>query len=531
MIPATPRWRDGEVPHWGEPCPRPVGCCKGLHTPVHRANNQTLWSSLPAPCGQRPHPARVDDALRGGTFASPRDRRLAAELLRISPAAAEAVKERDSFTARVVEDALAEGITQFLDLGCGFADGSATYRALAGTRATGSTPRLVLVDNDTEVHEHNHAWLDHSPGRDHLSAHAVRGNCFAVDTMLTDLSNADILDLDRPVCVLAVDLLHYLERGRTPQSIIHRLTTRLPAGSWIVITHLTNQPLLPALPSSARAALRDDTARWCRAYERCIPPHPRACSPATFTDWLTGLELHPPATITSQACWPGPDTTRHPCPPFTLAAVGRVPTTGPLSGTRHSAHASVRAPARDMLAGVLARSGETRESFADSIGYPSAQLNQVLNHRGRVTPELAHAVARRYDCDPLALLTLQDHAELAAATARRRQTAAAGSAPAANQSPLRVDVDESASAVEVLRAVHAATRLNLTTFAATLGYNRTTIAKTLSGHPAITAAVADSIAWHYGIDAADLLARQARSQLAALADRDRSTRGADTPPA
>ncbi|HET6288791.1 MAG TPA: SAM-dependent methyltransferase [Amycolatopsis sp.] len=527
MIPAAGPWRDRQVPHWGGPCPRPVGCCKGLHTPVQRADNQDHWASLPAWCGQRPHPARVDDALRHGTLASPRDHRLAAELLRISPAAAVAVKERDSFTTRVVEDALAEGITQFLDLGCGFADGSATYSALAGTRSADCTPSLVLVDHDAEVHDHNRAWLGRSPRRDHVSAHAVRGNCFAVAPMLNDLSQTRLLDLDRPVCVLLVDILHYLERGRSPLPVIRRLVTHLPPGSRIAITHLTNQPLLPGLGHTALAALRDDTAHWCRAYERCVPPHPRACSPGKFADWLAGLDLLPPG-ITSQTCWPDPDTTRHPYPPFTLAAVARVPaTTAP-----PSARVPVRAAARDMLADVLARSGETRESFAESVGYPSAQFDQVLHARRRVTPELAYAVSRRYDCDPLALLTLQDRAELAAATARRERTAtAAGSARAARRHPLRVDVDESASAVEVLRAVVAATGLDLGTFAATLGYSRATIANAVSGREALTAAVACSIAWHYGIDAADLLARQSRSQLAALADRDRRTRATSTPPA
>ncbi|OXM43143.1 hypothetical protein CFP75_39780 [Amycolatopsis alba DSM 44262] len=205
MIPATPRWRGEQVSHWGGPCPRPLNCCKGLHTPVQRANNQKHWGSLPAPCEQRPHPARVDDAFRNGTLASPQDRWLAAELSRISPAAAVAVKERDRFTTRVVEDALAGGITQFLDLGCGLADSSAAYSALAGTRSAGGTLSLVLVDNDAEVLDRNRAWLDRSPRRDHLSAHAVRGNCFAVATMLNDLGNAGILDLDRPVCDLLTD--------------------------------------------------------------------------------------------------------------------------------------------------------------------------------------------------------------------------------------------------------------------------------------------------------------------------------------
>ncbi|WP_410585393.1 SAM-dependent methyltransferase [Amycolatopsis sp. lyj-108] len=531
MIPTAGPRRDAQAPYWGDPCPRPLGCCKGLHTPVRRSCNQKYWSDLPARCGQRPHPSRVDDALRNGTLASPKDRQLARELMRISPAAAAELKERDIFTTRVVEDALTEGITQFLDLGCGFISSSASYTALAGTRGASSRPSLVLVDNDAEVHDHNRAWLGRATHLDRPSATAVRGNGFAVDTMLNDLRKAQLLDLDRPVCVLLVNLLHYLERGRSPLSIIHRLATRLPPGSWIAITHLTNQPLLPGTPPSARAALRDGTAHWCRAYERCVPPHPRVCSPATFGDWLTDLELLPPGGITSQACWPGPDTTQHPHPPFTLAAVGRVPSaTTPRSRSTRTARGSGRAAARDMLAGVIAGSGATQEDFAASVGLSRAQLGRVLNGRLRISPDLAYAVARCYGLDPISLLTLQDHAELATITARREHTATTGGSIPAGRHTLRVDVDDTASAVEVLHALIAATGLGRGAFAAALGYDRTTITKVLSGHHYLTAALAHGLAHRYDIDAADLLARQARSQIAALTDRD-PTRAADTPPA
>ncbi|MFI7121915.1 SAM-dependent methyltransferase [Amycolatopsis sp. NPDC049868] len=520
MIPATGPRRNAQVPYWGDTCPRPLGCCKGLHTPGHRAYYQKYWGYVPARCGQRPHPARVDDALRNGTLASPKDRQLARELMHISPAAAVAIKERDSFTTRVVEDALAEGITQFLDLGRGFISHSASYAALAGARGAGGTPSLVLVDNDANVHDHNRGCLGQATHLERPFATAVRGNAFAVDTMLNDLRDTQLVDLDRPVCVLLVDLLHYLERRRSPLTVIRRLTTRLPHGSWIAITHLTNQPLLPDIPPPARAALRDDTARWCRAHERCVPPHPRSCSPSTFADWMADLELLPPGGITSQACWPEPDTTHGPHPHFTLAAVGRVPSASPRRP--RSPRTARRAAARDMLAGVIADSDVPFEEFAVSADQSPAQLRRVLNGHGRISPDLAYAAARRYGIDPHALLTLQDHAELATITARREHTATTSdSPPVAGQHTL--DVDDSDSAVDVLHALIAATGLSRHAFAETLGYDRSTLTKTLSGRHYVTASLALGLAHRYGIDAADLLARQARHQIAVAAERAQPT--------
>lgn len=330
-------WREGRGPYWGGPCPAARGCCLSYHTPARRAEHQTLWEALPNPCSMRPHPALVDNVLRNGDHGTPNDRRLADELVHISLAAPAAVRDRDQFTARVVDRALAEGITQFLDLGSGLACTNAAYAALTDTPARAeAAPSIVFVDNDQRVHEFNRTWLRRSQHRDRLQATAVRGNCFAIPKMLRRLRRAKLLDFDRPVCVLMVDILPYFE-GRTPQIIIRSLAKHLPPGSIVAVTHLTNQPLLGELAPSTRRALRDDTARWCRAYQRCVPPHPRTCTPAQFATRLTPLDLLEPG-ITSQHCWPNRDSTQYPRPPFTLAALGRVPTvaTSELSPARTS---------------------------------------------------------------------------------------------------------------------------------------------------------------------------------------------------
>ncbi|OXM50321.1 hypothetical protein CFP71_28235 [Amycolatopsis thailandensis] len=316
-------WRDGRGPYWGGPCPASRGCCQHNHTLAKRAEYQALWTALPTRCSTRPHPALVDTVLRNGDHATPHDRRLADELAHISLAAPAAVRERDQFTVRVVEHALDSGITQFLDLGSGLVHTSAAYTALSHASSnTDAAPSIVFVDNDIRVDELNRAWLRQNAHQG-PRATAIRGNCFAVPRMLGRLRERKLLDRRRPVGVLMVDILPFFER-RAPRAVLRSLVRWLPPGSIIAVTHLTDEPLVRQLPLSTRRALREDTARWCRAYQRCVPPHPRTFTPARFATVTSDLELLPPG-ITSTSCWPDPDTTRNPRPPFTLAAVGRVP--------------------------------------------------------------------------------------------------------------------------------------------------------------------------------------------------------------
>lgn len=196
------------------------------------------------------------------------------------------------------------------------------------------------------------------------------------------------------------------------------------------------------------------------------------------------------------------------------------------------ARESTWATARDVLADVVARSGDTRENFAASVGHPSARIGRVLNGSSRISPQLAYAVAQRYAVDPLDLLNRQDRAALATVAADRDHLAStAASAPAVSRHPVCRDFDVDASAIDVIRAVIAETGFSNSRFAVTLGYDPTNISKILNGHQPVTAALADSINRRYGIDAEDLLARQARWQLAAVAERDTSTRPPAAPPA
>ncbi|WP_410585392.1 SAM-dependent methyltransferase [Amycolatopsis sp. lyj-108] len=176
----------------------------------------------------RPHPALVDNVLRNGDHATRDDRRLADELVHISLAAPAAVRDRDQFTARVVGRALADGITQFLDLGCGHIATSAAHAALAGH----PTATIVHVDHDPHVDNHNLADLTEDPILMTRPRTLIHGNAFAIGPLLTSLYRTGALDPSQRVCVLLVDLLYYLEAANNARSVIRRLVKRLPPRSW-----------------------------------------------------------------------------------------------------------------------------------------------------------------------------------------------------------------------------------------------------------------------------------------------------------
>ncbi|MFI7121916.1 SAM-dependent methyltransferase [Amycolatopsis sp. NPDC049868] len=313
---------EGRGPYWPDACTTSDQACPTAYSGEDRVRMQRRWPGIPVVCRCHPHPAGVKAALLhpGTPLANECDRRLADELTRIAPHSRQAVIDSDAFTARVIRHALAEGITQFLDLGSGHITTSAAHAAVAAHPAA----TIVHVDHDPHVDDHNLAYLTENPILATRPRTLIHGNAFAIGTLLTSLYRTGTLDPSRPVCVLLIDILYYLEAANDARSVIRRLVKRLPPRSWIAVTHLTNRALPTVDSPVCQAALRRDTDRWCQAMARCVPPHPQASSRNEFARRIADLELLPPM-ITTTSSWPEPDTTLRALAPYTLAAVGRVP--------------------------------------------------------------------------------------------------------------------------------------------------------------------------------------------------------------
>ncbi|OZM70713.1 hypothetical protein CFN78_23895 [Amycolatopsis antarctica] len=315
---------EGRGRYWNGKCSHPRGGCGAELFEAHcRIRQQRHWGELPRLCLCYPHISRVENAIvANGDRAWLLDRKVAKELKRIAPYAKTALRMRRAFTSRVIQCALDDGITQFVELGSGHLHTSAAHATVVGADAE-QDPTIVLVDHEPLVLAHAHGDFKDDPRARHRSA-MVRGNVFAVGKMLTHLSKKGLLDLNQRACVLAVDLLHFAEPEIDGRSVLWRLAQHLHPGSLVPITHLADEPLLAPANADDLVALRSVTARWCRAHQRCGPPHPRPCSVDEFARLIADLDLLEPGISTARS-WPEPEQSRHPRAPYTLAAVGRVP--------------------------------------------------------------------------------------------------------------------------------------------------------------------------------------------------------------
>jgi len=182
----------------------------------------------------RPHPARVYDYLLGGKDNFAADRAAAQAGLEANPNSRIPPRENRAFLRRVVRYLARDaGISQFLDIGTGIPTSPNVHEIAqdADPRA-----RVVYVDNDPIVLAHARALLTSGPV----------GKTAYIDADVRDvgkiLSSADLrqtLDMDRPVALLLIAVMHFIADEDDPWDLAARLLAELPAGSYLALSHLT----------------------------------------------------------------------------------------------------------------------------------------------------------------------------------------------------------------------------------------------------------------------------------------------------
>ncbi|WP_371515490.1 SAM-dependent methyltransferase [Kitasatospora sp. NBC_01300] len=178
----------------------------------------------------RAHPARVYDYLLGGKTNFPVDREVGDRILgewpgsRTATLAARAVMHR--MVRRLVE---VHGVRQFLDVGTGIPTTPNLHEVV---QAVDPSCRVVYVDNDPIVLAHSRALLTSTPeGR---TAY-VEGDLREPGRFLADPAVAATLDLDRPIALTLINIVHFLsdEAAHPP---VRKLVDALPSGSFLALT-------------------------------------------------------------------------------------------------------------------------------------------------------------------------------------------------------------------------------------------------------------------------------------------------------
>ncbi|GAA4608092.1 hypothetical protein BJY16_006665 [Actinoplanes octamycinicus] len=181
----------------------------------------------------RPHPARVYDYLLGGKDNFAADREAAQRGLQANPDSRIPPRENRLFLRRAVRFLAEQGIDQFLDIGTGIPSAPNVHHV---AQSVNPRARIVYVDNDPIVLTHARALLtSHPDGKtDYLDA-----DLRDVDTILDAVKASGTLDLDRPVGLLLIAILHFVGDEHDPWTIVDRLLAALPSGSYLALSHLT----------------------------------------------------------------------------------------------------------------------------------------------------------------------------------------------------------------------------------------------------------------------------------------------------
>ena len=182
----------------------------------------------------RPHPARVYDYLLGGKDNFAADRAAAQAGIEANPNSRIPPRENRSFLRRVVRYLARDaGISQFLDIGTGIPTSPNVHEI---AQDADPQARVVYVDNDPIVLAHARALLTSGPvGKTAYIDADVRN----VDRILRSADLRQTLDMNRPVGLLLIAVMHFIPDQDDPWDLAARLLAELPAGSYLALSHLT----------------------------------------------------------------------------------------------------------------------------------------------------------------------------------------------------------------------------------------------------------------------------------------------------
>src|SRR5271157_6259789 len=190
----------------------------------------------PPPAGldvSMPHPARVWNYWLGGRDFFAADKAAGEEIGREFPHLAQTARAERAFLVRAVRFLVGPArIRQFLDVGAGLPAGGNTHEIAQGIAPDSG---IVYADNDPVVIMHAKALLG-SP----MLASTPRGAVCYTDADLRDVAAvlagaASTLDMSRPIALVMLGILGYLEDYGAARSITSQLMDALPAGSYLVI--------------------------------------------------------------------------------------------------------------------------------------------------------------------------------------------------------------------------------------------------------------------------------------------------------
>jgi hypothetical protein len=173
------------------------------------------------------------DAYLGGKDNYAADREAVEQVLRVAPELRDTARANRAFLQRAVRFLVGEaGIRQIIDIGTGIPS-EGNVHEVAGQVAPGT--RVVYVDNDPIVHVHASALLTGSG-----TTRIVLADLREPEKILAHPKVGELIDFGQPVGLLLVAVLHFITDQENPAGIVDTLRQALPPGSYLVLSHATD---------------------------------------------------------------------------------------------------------------------------------------------------------------------------------------------------------------------------------------------------------------------------------------------------
>ncbi|HET6954428.1 MAG TPA: SAM-dependent methyltransferase [Acidimicrobiales bacterium] len=240
------------------------------------------------------HAARIYDYMLGGTTNFTVDRETADHAAEALPGGFDGVRAglqaNRAFLGRAVDHLARDvGVRQFLDIGTGIPTEGNVHEV---AQAIAPESRIVYVDNDPIVLAHARTLLTGTSAGETLYLH---GDLRQPDDILRRAAEA--LDLDAPVAILLVAVLHFICDADDPAGIVRTLLDAVPAGSHLVLSHVASDERVSV------AELDRGTERLNRRADETYVTRSRD----TVRDFFAGLDLLDPGLVHVHDWRPAPD--------------------------------------------------------------------------------------------------------------------------------------------------------------------------------------------------------------------------------
>lgn len=232
----------------------------------------------PGPDVQTPSSARIYDYVVGGKDHYQVDRDAAEKVMETFPTGRTAARQNRRFMHRAVNELAGLGVMQFLDIGTGIPTEPNLHQV-----AQAATPeaRVVYVDHDPIVLTHARALLTGT--REGVTSY-IDADLTDPDQILSSPQLHETIDLDSPVALSMVAVLHFLSDAEDPYGVFTALVDALAPGSFVIATHITAD-LDPEGISRAMEMYRQSAV------------HVQTRTKDEFARFFTGLELLDPGLI------------------------------------------------------------------------------------------------------------------------------------------------------------------------------------------------------------------------------------------